>query len=483
MPDIKKKERSDKNRDIVLDILIDMEQNKAFLSDALDKALRKIQFSDKKDRSFITRETEGICEYMLSLDTIIGAFSKTPVSKLRPVIRNILRLGIYEMLFMDSVPARATISECVNMTKAHNMMKLSGFVNAILRNVDRKLTENRYYDNTSGADDNNGRGFGDNKSDAANDGSSEISKDLAKARLERISMIFGLDSLAEKYSAPLWLADFFVKTFGEEKAEQILLASFIRRKLTIRYNRTLVKKEELIEKLKEKGISVTEGNYSASALLIDNIDFVRRVPGYKDGLFSVQAESSMRAIEAAGIEKNMRILDLCAAPGGKSTYAAELMEGTGEVISRDISDEKTEKIEENIRRLKLDNISVEKADATVFDEKLEDGFDIVIADVPCSGLGVIGRKSDIKYRLQPEDMDSLTKLSQEILLNAVRYVKKGGKLLFSTCTINPAENEETTRWLIGKAPKDELKLLDEKLFVQGVDYTDGFYYAVIQRVG
>ena len=446
----------EKTRDIVLDILLDIEQNKTFLSDALDKALRKIQFTDKKDRSFITREAEGVCEYMLSLDEIIGAFSKTPVKKLRPVIRNILRLGIYEMLFMDSVPARATISECVNMTKAHNMMKLSGFVNAILRNVDRKLAENGYHDSVSDID-------------------SE-----AKARLERIAVIFELDTIAKKYSAPEWLAEFLIKTYGEEKAEKILLASFTKKKLTIRYNRTLVTKGDLVEKLTEKGISVTEGKYSDSALLIDNIDFVRRVPGYKDGFFSVQAESSMRAVEAAGIEEGMKVLDLCAAPGGKSAYAAELLGGTGEVRSRDVSDEKTDKIEENITRLKLENVTVEKADATVYDEKLEGQFDIVIADVPCSGLGVIGRKSDIKYRLVPEDLDSLKELSFSILLNAVRYVKKGGKLLFSTCTINPSENEETTRRLLKAAKQSNLELIDEKLFVQGIDDTDGFYYAVLK---
>lgn len=471
----------EKTRDIVLDILLDIEQNKTFLSDALDKALRKIQFSDKKDRSFITREAEGICEYMLSLDIIIGGFSKTPVKKLRPVIRNILRLGIYEMLFMDSVPARATISECVNMTKAHNMMKLSGFVNAILRNVDRKLADKNYYDIVSAADSGNAESnIGAGISEADADDVTRYGIDVVKARLENISVIFGLDTIAKKYSSPEWLAGFLIKTYGEEKAEKILLASFTKKKLTIRYNRTLVTKGDLVEKLTEKGISVTEGKYSDSALLIDNIDFVRRVPGYKDGFFSVQAESSMRAVEAAGIEEGMKVLDLCAAPGGKSTYAAELLGGTGEVRSRDVSDEKTDKIEENITRLKLENVTVEKADATVYDEKLEGQFDIVIADVPCSGLGVIGRKSDIKYRLVPEDLDSLKELSFSILLNAVRYVKKGGKLLFSTCTINPSENEETTRRLIKAAKQSNLELIDEKLFVQGIDDTDGFYYAVLK---
>ena len=210
--------RSDNNRQVVLDILLDMEKTGTFLGDALDKALRKMQFSDKKDRSFITREAEGISEYMLSIDKIIGSFSKTPVKKLRPVIRNILRLGVYEMLFMDSVPARATINECVNMTKAHNMMKLSGFVNAVLRNVDRKL------DGIDTEDD--------------------------LERLGKIAEVFEFKTLSEKYSAPEWLVEKLVSIYGVEKTEKILSASFMKKKLTIRYflHSRVHKPSELLEK-------------------------------------------------------------------------------------------------------------------------------------------------------------------------------------------------------------------------------------------
>lgn len=441
--------RSDNNRQVVLDILLDMEKTGTFLGDALDKALRKMQFSDKKDRSFITREAEGISEYMLSIDKIIGSFSKTPVKKLRPVIRNILRLGVYEMLFMDSVPARATINECVNMTKAHNMMKLSGFVNAVLRNVDRKL------DGIDTEDD--------------------------LERLGKIAEVFEFKTLSEKYSAPEWLVEKLVSIYGVEKTEKILSASFMKKKLTIRYNSTLTTKEELKDRLVEKGVSVADGSYSDSALLISDIDFVRRLPGYKEGLFSVQAESSMRAVEALDIKEGMRVLDLCAAPGGKSLYAAEIMKGTGEVVSRDISDDKIEKISDNKERLRLENITVVKADAAEYDDELAEGFDIVIADVPCSGIGVMGRKSDIKYRLKPEDISSLAELSRSILKNAVRYVKKGGKLLFSTCTIVPEENEENLKWLLLEN-KGALELVTEKHFVQGIDDTDGFFYSVLCKL-
>ena len=465
--------RSDNNRKVVIDILLDMEQQRTFLGDALDKALRKMQFADKKDRSFITREAEGISEYLLSLDKIIGGFSKTPVKKLRPIIRNILRLGIYEMLFMDSVPSRATINECVNMTKAHNMMKLSGFVNAVLRSVDRKLTEEDYYkvESTQESNENTTR-------DAMI--SSELLVEKELIRLERIAKVFGFKTLSEKYSAPEWLVSKLSSIYGEEKTEKILSASFTRKKLTIRYNRTLTTKEELRDKLTEKGIAVSDGKYSDSALQISDIDFVRRLPGYKEGLFSVQAESSMRAVEALEIKEGMKVIDLCAAPGGKSLYTAELQGGTGEVVSRDISDDKIEKICDNMTRLRLANMKVEKADATVFDEKLSGSFDIVIADVPCSGLGVMGRKSDIKYRLKPEDIASLSELSRSILTNAVRYVKPGGKLLFSTCTILPEENEENARWLLDEF-KGDMSIEAQNHFVQGLDDTDGFYYSIFRK--
>ena len=188
----------------------------------------------------------------------------------------------------------------------------------------------------------------------------------------------------------------------------------------------------------------------------------------------------MRAVEALEIKEGMKVIDLCAAPGGKSLYTAELLGGTGEVVSRDISDDKIEKICDNMTRLRLANMKVEKADATVFDEKLSGSFDIVIADVPCSGLGVMGRKSDIKYRLKPEDIASLSELSRSILTNAVRYVKPGGKLLFSTCTILPEENEENARWLLDEF-KGDMSIEAQNHFVQGLDDTDGFYYSIFRK--
>jgi 16S rRNA (cytosine967-C5)-methyltransferase len=187
----------------------------------------------------------------------------------------------------------------------------------------------------------------------------------------------------------------------------------------------------------------------------------------------------MCAVEAAGVQPGDRVLDLCAAPGGKSCYAAELLKGTGTVISRDLTREKTELIRDNVSRLGLSNITVEEWDATKTDQSFLAQADVVIADVPCSGLGIIGRKNDIKYKMNRENMQTLAQLAREILNQAAAYVKPGGTLLFSTCTINPEENEENARWFTANHP--EYHITAERTFLQGVDFCDGFYYAVMKK--
>ncbi|SEF53485.1 16S rRNA (cytosine967-C5)-methyltransferase [Eubacterium ruminantium] len=435
-------------RDTVLSVLLDIEQKNTFSNIALDKALRRCQFSDKQERAYITRTVEGVTESRLLIDHIIGGFSKTKLKSMRPIIRNVLRMGCFELLFMDSIPARATISECVKIVRKHNMANLTGFTNAILRNISRK-TEGEL-----------------------SEGQSIIE------RLDSLGNIFDIKEEWLKYSTPEWIYDFLKENFGEEKAVLILRDEFNDRGLPVRVNRRKIGREELKEKLIAAGIEAEDGKYSDNILLVRNIDFVRKIPGYKDGLFSVQAESSAASVEAAEIKEGMRILDLCAAPGGKSCYAAEILNGTGEVVSRDISEEKTWIIEENTKRLGLPEVKISAKDATEYEAELEEGFDLVIADVPCSGLGVIGKKNDIKYRVTPEDLKGLSEISMSILDNAVRYVKKGGKLLFSTCTINPGENQSVTEKMLEKY---ELELIKERSFLQGVDDTDGFYYAVLLK--
>lgn len=419
-------------REIALAILLDIEKNRTFSNIALNKGLRINQFSDKKIRAFVTRLVEGVTEYRLLLDYFIGCYSKHKVNKLRPQIRSILRMGVYQILYMDSVPDRAACNESVKMVRKHGLNSLSGYVNGVLRTIAREK-ENLAYP----------------------------------------------DEIWLRYSTPEWLWNFLFDTYGKDKAEQIIKAQFVDRGTTIRCNRTLTDREHLKEKLESAGITAEFGYYSDNALIIQDYDFIRRIPGYREGEFSVQDESSMCAIEAAGIREGDTIIDLCAAPGGKTCYAAELLNNAGTVFSRDISEEKTELIRENIKRLKLDNVIVSEHDATEHDAALEQKADVVIADVPCSGLGIIGKKNDIKYIMTPEEMKSLAELGRRILEQAARYVKCGGTLLFSTCTINPEENERNAEYFLES--HSDFEKITERTFLQGIDHCDGFYYCVMKR--
>ena len=427
----KKKEKLSA-RDIALDILLDMERSGRLSSQALEDGLRKIQFEAKELRAFISRLVEGTTEYRLQLDAVLDTYAKVPVAKQKPKVRCILRMSVYQMLYMDSVPDRAAISEAVGMMRAHHLEGLSGVVNGILRSVQR------------------GREVGEVET------------------LIRSSM-------SVRYSTPAWLVERLKSEFGEEKAEMILAASFRERPLTVRNNRRKQSAAELTELLRNNGISAGPGALSDAALTIDTVDFVRKLPGYREGRFSVQDESSMMTVEALGITEGCRVLDVCAAPGGKSCYAAEL----GAVVtSRDVSEEKADRIRENAERLGI-SLTVEVQDATETVDADREAYDIVLADVPCSGLGVMGRKNDIKYHVTPASVSELAALGQQILDTVCGYVRPGGKLMFSTCTILREEDQEAAEHFLKNHP--EFRKVEERLFLQGVDPCDGFYYCLMER--
>lgn len=419
-------------RDIALTILTDIDVNKTFSSDALEAGLRKIQFDDKRDRAFITRLVEGTTEYRLQIDEIIKHLTTTKLNKMKPAIRNILRMGIYQIRYMDSVPERAAVNEAVRLAKAHKLAGLSGFVNAILRNVSRKKEE---------------------------------IDELIESKL------------SIKYSIPGWIVNLLQNSYGEEMAEIILASLYEDRPTTIRVNRVVTDKETLKKKLVDAGITVEESSEAEDALLISGYDFIRRIPGYKTGDFSVEDISSMLSVVATGVKEGDKVLDVCAAPGGKTAYFAEK---GAKVRSRDISEDKLELIRENVERLKIDDrVICERKDALVRDINSIGVYDIVLCDVPCSGLGVMGRKNDIKYRVSPQDLVALSKMGLKMLNVSSEYVKHGGILSYSTCTINPEENERNVERFL--KDNKEYEKLEERLFLQGRDDTDGFYYCIMKR--
>jgi len=434
-------------RKISFDILKKIETEDAYVGDVLDSALRTMQFSDKRDRAFITRLVEGVTERRISLDFLIAKFSTKGKKQEKKVdTQIILRMGIYQIRYMDSVPDNAAVSEMVNLTKSLGYEGLSGYINGLLRNV-------------------------------------------ARAKEERKLDSYLVSRMDTRYSTPQWLCDFFVKTYGKDVARAILEDQYIEHDTVVRVNTLKTTAAELKDSFEKAGITVKAGILSERSLRISGYDSIRRLPGYRDGLFVVQDETSTYTVEHIGINPGDKVLDICAAPGGKSLLAYELTCGTdkdgnkvsGTVCSRDISENKIEKIRENAERLGVTSLNLEISDATELDETLaslpdDEKFDVVIADVPCSGLGIMGRKNDIKYHMTADIMKELSEQGLVILKNASQYVKPYGRICFSTCTINPAENGNVVRAFLDSS---DFSILDERTFLQGVDGSDGFYYCIL----
>ena len=310
----------------------------------------------------------------------------------------LLEMAVYQLFFMDRVPDSAAINEAVKLAKKRGFTGLSGFVNGVLRNIAR------------------------NKENIA---LPDKNKDLIKY-------------LEIKYSTPRTVVEYLIKDYGNHEAEEILEAFEEKRPLVARATKN---REELIKKLEAEGARVSTDTIFPESLKILELDSLSYLESFEEGDFAIQDESSQFIGKIVGLPKGARVLDLCAAPGGKSLLFAE-MEEVDEIISCDITESKTELIEDNIRRIGTDKIRTIVNDASLYNPDFVDGFDLVICDLPCSGLGVMGRKRDIKYNVTEDKIRELAKLQKKILENAVRYVKKGGRLIYSTCTMTKAENEE-----------------------------------------
>ena len=417
-------------RALSLELLLEITEGKGYSHVVLRGALEKYQYLSKQDRAFLTRLTEGTVERMLELDDIIGQYSKVPVKKLKPVIRGILRLSVYQLRYMDRIPASAVCNEAVKLTGKKGFGNLKGFVNGVLRSIARELP-------------------------------GIVCQDLWT-----------------RYSTPKWIVEQWMEQYGEEKTLQMLAGQYKQRPLTIRANLLKTTKEQLKERLQAGGVCVQEVDGTACALSISDYDHLRALSSFREGLFQVQDVSSMQAALLAAPKAGDYCIDVCAAPGGKSLHLAELMRGTGFVEARDLTLEKVALIEENIARMGTENIKALQMDATILDEGSIQRADVVLADLPCSGLGVLGKKRDLKYRISREQQKELVILQRLILDTVCRYVKPGGTLLYSTCTVHKEENEENTRWFLAGHP---FVLKKEVQMLPGMGLWDGFYIAKMER--
>ena len=417
-------------RALVLELLLEITGRKEYSHVALRGALEKYQYLSKPDRAFLTRVTEGTVERLLELDYIISRFSRVPVSKMKPVIRNILRMSVYQMKYMDRIPDSAVCNEAVKLAQKKGFTGLKGFVNGVLRSAAREMDTIVY------------------------------------------------PNLSIQYSMPEWIIEQWTEEYGAETALRMLKSQYEEKPVTIRVNRQKITREKLKERLQSEGVCVQEVKDVDCALAISDYDYLRAIPSFREGLFQVQDVSSMMAALMAGPKQGDYCIDICAAPGGKSIHLAELMQGTGMVEARDLTDYKVGLIKENIDRIGTQNIRAVRMDAAVLDEDSIEKADVVLADLPCSGLGVLSKKTDLKYRMSREQQKELAELQRRILSTVWQYVKPGGTLIYSTCTVHKEENEGNAAWFARHYP---FLLKEQKQMLPGVEPWDGFYMAKLER--
>ena len=408
-------------RALALDILTENEKEGAYSHLLIRQMLEKYQYLKKQDRALITRLAEGTIENRLYIDVILDTCSKLPVRKMKPVIRNILRMGVYQIIWLDRIPDSAACNEAVKLTEKRGFHQLKGFVNGILRRIVREKAQWT---------------------------PEKLKERYAEDPVQYLSL---------RYSVPEWLIKDWQAVYPYDIIETILQGMYAPAPTTVRLQTDFASEEEILESLCADGCQTVRCEAADGVFYVSGYDHLEALKAFQNGWIMVQDASSVLAGLTAAPKAGDLVLDVCAAPGGKSLHAASLLRGTGMVEARDISEYKIAYLNENIRRMRLTNIRTKVWDAAVLDESMRERADIVIADLPCSGLGVLGNKSDLKYRMTAEKQTELVRLQKQILTTAAAYIKPGGYLVYSTCTINRRENEEMVFWMtreLGLTPVD-----------------------------
>ena len=426
-------------RELALDILLEVNEKNQYSHLVLREVLNKYQYLEKQERAFLTRLVEGTIEHMLEMDFIIDSFSKVKVKKMKPLIRNLLRMSVYQFKYMDSIPDAAVCNEAVKLAKKRGFGQLRGFVNGVLRNIARNMEKLNYPN-------------------------------------EKTEPELFLEVM---YSVPRWIVKQWMKSYGYETTKSICQSFLEEKPITIRTNLTRITPQELKQRLEQEGVLVEEIEHLPYAFAISGFDYLLSIESFTKGLFYVQDVSSMMVAETAAPKIDDYIIDVCAAPGGKSSHLAEKLNGSGMVEARDLTEYKVSLIEENIERHGFRNMKAIQMDATILDEASVEKADILICDLPCSGLGVMGKKTDIRYKMTPEKQKDLVELQKEILRTVHTYVKQGGKLIYSTCTIHKGENEGMMEWFLKEFP--QFTMLSQKQMFPGKQFHDGFFIAELKR--
>ena len=432
-------------REAALRALVACEQQGAWSDGFLKKILRTAGL-DSRDAALTTRLCFGVLQNRLLLDYYLGKLSTVKLEKMEPAVRNALRLGAYQVLFLDRVPDHAAVSEAVDLArKGSKNPRSAGLVNGVLRSLVRQ-----------------------------------------KDSLEPP------EDPAVRYSHPRWLADLFTRRLGREEAAALMAADNGEPPTCAQVNTTKATVEAVADSLRAEGVEVTPHPWLPNCLLLSHTGSLEELTAFREGLFYIQDAAAKLAVLAADPREGMDVLDACAAPGGKSFAAAIAMAGRGKVVSCDIHPHKMDLIRAGAKRLGLDCITAQVLDGKECKEEYLDGFDLVLADVPCSGLGIIRKKPDIRYK-DPKPLEGLPRVQKAILDNVCRYVKPGGVLLYATCTLLERENEDVVRAFLDKYKDFTLEGFQVPGDFEGArdgmvtcwphrHGTDGFFFAKLRRM-
>lgn len=437
-------------RQVAFEALLKIHRDGAYSNLVVDSLLKENSDMDERDKAFVCNIVYGTLDRLILIDYNLGLYLNQPVKKLKPELHTILRMGTYQLLFMDKVPSRAAVNESVNLAKVNKSSFAASLVNAVLRRV----SDNGVRLPEGGEDD--------------------------------------PAYLAVKYSCPQWIISLWIDAYGLENAVALAEKALEPAPIVIRVNTTKISPDELIWKLAEEGVIAEKSNVVPEALVISNTGSVEELEAYKQGLFHAQDIASQLCCAALDAQEGETVFDLCSAPGGKTFTTAEKMNNTGVIRAFDIYQSRVELIRNGAKRLSLDNVYSYLSDAAIFNENYGMA-DRVLCDVPCSGLGIIRRKPEIRFKNQSE-INCLPEIQYRILCNATKYLKSGGRLVYSTCTLNPKENSEICDKFLAEHPDlsavDVLPKLqrysenDKYLtLMPHIHNTDGFFIAAFRKNG
>lgn len=434
-------------RQIAFEVLLKIHRDGAYSNLAVDSAISAGSELDGRDSAFVTALVYGTLDRLISIDYNLSLYLTQPMKKLKPELLVILRMGTYQILFMDKVPDSAAVNESVKLAKDNKSAFAASLVNAILR----KVCTN---------------GF--------------VVPDESTDRFERMGI---------EYSCPAWMLKMWTEAYGEDNAAALAKAALEPSRVIVRVNTVLTDTASLIERLAADGVNAERSPIDPDALILSGCGSVDRLDAFREGLFHVQDFASQLCCRALDPQPGETVFDLCSAPGGKAFTCAERMNGTGKVFAFDIYQSRVDLIRKGAERLQLKNVTPYLSDASIFNVNYGEA-DRVLCDVPCSGLGIIRRKPEIRAKNSAE-LENLPELQYRILCNARRYLKPGGRMVYSTCTLNPAENEKVCNRFLSECREFKsvpaLPELDRSMpgdylsLMPHINGTDGFFIAVFER--